>query len=43
MVEKRLVHGICADIKRHWLRFWRGIDILIARIYWKRFTKKYLL
>ncbi|MBQ5884407.1 MAG: CDP-glycerol glycerophosphotransferase family protein [Clostridia bacterium] len=40
MVEKRLVHGICADIKRHWLRFWRGIDILIARRVWKRFTKK---
>lgn len=40
IIEKRLIFGICKDIKRHWLRFWRKIDMAITRRAWKKFSKK---
>lgn len=39
IIEKKLIFGVCKDIKRHWLRFWRKLDMAITRVAWKRFTK----
>ncbi len=40
LIEKRLIFGICKDIKRHWLRMWRSLDLSISQRAWKSMTKK---
>ena len=40
LIEKRLIFGLCKDVKRHWLRMWHNLDLAISQCVWKRFTKK---
>ena len=39
LISKKLVRGVCNDIKRHWSNMWKRIDIWLAHKSWKRFSK----
>lgn len=43
IIQKKLIRGICRDIKRHWLSIWRNLDMLIAQLGWRALARKHPL
>ena len=38
LITKKLIFGVCKDIKKNWLKLWKKIDLKLSEIGWKIFS-----